>query len=175
MTRSRFSISVEIPAPPSLVWSVMADVERWPEWTASVSRVKRLTPGPLREGSRMRIHQPKLPPALWRVIELKPDAGFTGVSKAPGVRVVARHTVEPVDTGSRVTLSICYEGFLGPLLARWVGGMNDRYLAMEAAGLRTKCVELLGKGPESILLRQKHYGGQGVQGPKSNVQGRGKD
>jgi uncharacterized protein YndB with AHSA1/START domain len=32
MTRTDFSITVEIPAPQPLVWSVMADVERWPEW-----------------------------------------------------------------------------------------------------------------------------------------------
>jgi len=46
MSRIHFSITVEIPAPRPIVWSVMTDVERWPEWTASISRVKRLSPGP---------------------------------------------------------------------------------------------------------------------------------
>jgi len=55
----------------------MADVVRWPEWTASISRVKLLSPGPLRVGSRVRIHQPKLPGAIWRVMEFNPGAGFT--------------------------------------------------------------------------------------------------
>ena len=44
MTSIQFSITVEIPAPPPLVCSVTADVERWPEWTASISGVKRLSP-----------------------------------------------------------------------------------------------------------------------------------
>ena len=145
MTQTEFRITMEIPAPPQLVWSVMADVERWPEWTASVSRIKRLSPGPLQVGSRMRIHQPKLPPALWRVTELSPDAGFTGVSVAPGVRVTARHTVEPIATGTRVTLSIRYEGLLRRLLARWTGELNERYLAMEANGLQARCTELAAK------------------------------
>jgi ribosome-associated toxin RatA of RatAB toxin-antitoxin module len=142
MTRTEFSRTVEISVPPALVWSVMADIERWPEWTPSVSRVKRLSPGPLRVGSRVRIHQPKLPPAWWRVTELNPDAGFTSVSVAPGVRVMARHWIEPAADGCRVTLSIRYEGLLGALLARWVGDLNDRYLALEADGLKARCVSL---------------------------------
>jgi hypothetical protein len=41
-----------------------------------------------------------------------------------------------------VTLSIRYEGLFGPLLARWTGGLNRRYLAMEANGLKARCTEL---------------------------------
>ena len=148
MTRTHFSITVDIPAPQPLMWSVMVDIDRWPEWTASVSRVKRLSAGPLRVGSRVWIHQPKLPPARWRVTELNPGIGFTSVSVAPGVRVVARHWIEPAQDGCRATLSIRYEGLLGTLLARWVGDLNDRYLALEAAGLKARCTELAAK-PDS--------------------------
>ena len=145
MTRTEFCHSVEIPAPPPLVWSVMADVERWPEWTASVSHVKLPSPGPLQVGSRVWIYQPKLPPALWRVTELNPGAGFTWFSRAPGVRVTARHMAEKIAGGTRANLSIRYEGLLGTLLARWVGELNDRYLAIEASGLRERCTELATK------------------------------
>lgn len=139
MTPTLFSVSVEIPAPPELVWRAMADLERWPEWTASVRRVRLLTPGPLQVGSRARIHQPGFPPAWWRVTELEANGGFTWASTAPGLRVVARHNIESLDDRCRVTLSISYEGLLGPLLARLTGRINDRYLAMEAAGLKAKC------------------------------------
>jgi uncharacterized protein YndB with AHSA1/START domain len=145
MTRAEFSISVEIPAPPPVVWSVLADVERWPEWTASVSRVNRLSSGPFQVGSRVRIHQPKLPPASWRVTELNPGASFTWISRAPGVRVTARHTVAMEGHGSSVTLSIQYKGFLGGLLAGWVGNLNEEYLAVEASGLKARCTELATK------------------------------
>jgi hypothetical protein len=145
MTGTNFSITVEIPAPPPLVWSVMSDVERWPEWTASVSRVKKRAPDPLQAGSRVQIHQPKFPPAFWRVTGLNPGAEFSWVSRAPGVRVTARHAVEAAAIGCLVTLSIRYEGLFGAWLARWTRHLNERYLALEANGLQARCTELAAK------------------------------
>jgi hypothetical protein len=133
------SIVIDIAAPPARVWEVMFDVVRWPEWTASISRVQPLTPGPLQVGSRVRIHQPKLPPANWRVTELEPGIHFTWVSVAPGVRVTARHSVESTPTGSRVTLALHYHGLLGNLLAQMTRGITRRYLALEANGLKACC------------------------------------
>ena len=139
------SRTIEIPAPPPLVWSVMVDVARWPEWTQSISRVELLSRGPLSVGSRARIHQPKLPPALWQVTELNPGANFTWISRAPGVQVTARHAVAMVAVGTCATLSIHYQGLLGGLLARWVGSLNERYLMLEADGLKKHCIELAAK------------------------------
>jgi uncharacterized membrane protein len=143
MTQTRFSTSVEIAAPPQVVWSVMEAIERWPEWTPSVKRIVRLTPGALGVGSRVRIHQPKLPPAFWRVTELEPGSHFTWVSvwvsRGPGIRVTAQHVIQATPTGSRVTLTIRYEGLFGPLLARFTRDINDRYLSLEASGLKARC------------------------------------
>jgi len=36
---------VDIAAPPGGVWAVIADVERWPEWTPTVTRLQRLDRG----------------------------------------------------------------------------------------------------------------------------------
>jgi len=151
MAQTDFERTVKISAPLALVWSVMVEVESWQEWTPSVSRVVRLSSGPLRVGSRVRIHQPKLPPAVWCVIEIISNSSFTWISLAPGVRVTARHAVEEIVNGVCVTLSIRYDGLLGSLLARYVGDLNQHYLALEANGLKARCVALAEKEPAQNL------------------------
>ena len=133
-----FSRSVEIAAPVDVVWSVLSDGPRWPEWTPTVSSVKPLRPGPLAVGSMVLIRQPKFPPALWTVTSLDPGRGFTWLNRAPGLRVAAHHLVEPASAGSRVTLTLEYEGFVGGLLARMTRGITERYLALEAQGLKAR-------------------------------------
>jgi carbon monoxide dehydrogenase subunit G len=135
---NRFGITTDIPAAPDRVWAILADVERWPEWTPSVTRITRLDAGPLVVGSRARIHQPRLLPATWRIVELAEGRRFTWVTGGPGIRAVAEHSVEPVTRGSRVTLSVRFEGLLASLVARLTRDLNRRYLELEAAGLRER-------------------------------------
>src|SRR5215471_13334100 len=106
-----FRIAVAIDAPPDRVWSVMRDVERWPEWTPTVRRTRRLDSGPLAVGSRAIIWQPKLLPAKWIVTQLD-DQGrsFTWITRAPGMRLEACHRVEELGDRSRATLSIQFAG-----------------------------------------------------------------
>jgi hypothetical protein len=117
----------------------MRDIERWPEWTPTVRRIRRLDRGPLAVGSSALIWQPKLPPAKWKVTELD-DArrSFTWETHGPGMRLQARHWIEETGNASRATLSIQFSGLLGPLFARLTRNLNDRYLALEAKGLRER-------------------------------------
>ena len=48
----RFEATIDIAAPAQLLFEVYTDVERWPEWTASVTSVERLDQGPLSVGPR---------------------------------------------------------------------------------------------------------------------------
>lgn len=132
------SIAIDIAAPPGRVWAVMRDVERWPEWTASMRSVRLRGPGPVAVGSRVVVRQPKLPPAWWKVVALAPERGFTWVSVAPGVRVTADHTIEPTPAGSRVTLAVRYGGILSGLLEFLTRGITLRYLKLEAEGLKRR-------------------------------------
>jgi uncharacterized membrane protein len=136
-----YQIKVDIAAPPEIVWGVMSDGERWPEWTASVTSVRRLDDGPLRVGSRALIRQPKFPPARWTVTELLPGRSFTWKSGAPGLWVYGHHSVEPSATGTSATLRLFYEGALARLMGRLTAGITKRYLGMEAAGLKQRSEE----------------------------------
>ena len=133
-----FARSIEIAAPVGTVWAVLSDGERWPEWTPTVTSVKLLGPGPLAVGKRVVIRQPRFPPALWKVVELEPGRGFTWVTRGPGVTVVAKHRVERSGAGTRATLSLRFDGVLGGLVGRLTRGINQRYLELEAAGLKAR-------------------------------------
>jgi hypothetical protein len=133
-----FRISIDIDAPPERVWQVMSEVERWHEWTPSVTSIKRLGDGPFAVGNRLVIRQPKFPPALWKVKEIERGKGFVSESFAPGLRVIARHFVEPAPTGSRATLSLELQGLFGGLFGRLTQGITERYIALEAAGLKAR-------------------------------------
>jgi uncharacterized protein YndB with AHSA1/START domain len=133
-----FSTSIDIEAPPERVWSIMSDVERWHEWTASIRRVRKTDADALKVGSGAWVRQPKLPPAFWRVTAIEPNREFTWISKGPGIVVTARHAVEATPRGTRATLSINYDGLLHPLVVWMIGDLNDRYLALEANGLKRR-------------------------------------
>jgi carbon monoxide dehydrogenase subunit G len=136
-TMPDLTIAIDIAAPPDRVWQVMRDVDRWHEWTASIARITRVDGARFAVGVQLLIEQPKLPRALWTVTEILPH-GFVSVSTGPGFRVRARHVIEPAGLGSRATLSLEYTGLFGGLLGRLTRRITERYVQMEAAGLKAR-------------------------------------
>jgi Polyketide cyclase / dehydrase and lipid transport len=144
-----FRKSIDIDAPPDVVWPVMADGERWPEWTASVTSVRRLDKGPLRIGSRALIRQPRFPPAVWTVTALGPGRRFVRKPGMPGMWVYGDHSVEPTARGTRATLRLSYDGALARFMGRLTRGITNRYLDMEASGLKNRSEEIA-RAPLSV-------------------------
>ena len=137
---SDFRQVVEIKVSPARVWPVLLEVERWPEWTTSVTRVQRMDIGPLTLGSRTRIWQPGLMPAVWQVTSLDEKRRlFVWTTHTFGIKIVARHQLEAVGAHSRVTLSLNYSGLLGAIMARIYRDVNWDFIAREANGLRARC------------------------------------
>ncbi|GLZ48791.1 hypothetical protein Acsp06_49760 [Actinomycetospora sp. NBRC 106375] len=130
-----YTVSRHVEAGADAVWAVIADVERMPQWTPTVRRVRIVEGTTLAVGARFRVEQPRLPPATWEVTEVVPGRSFTWSSPAPGLQSVAWHAVEPTGEGrSRITLGIRQTGPLS-FVADLLGGMTRRYVDTEIAGL----------------------------------------
>lgn len=132
--------TIDIAAPRDKAWTVMTDVERWPEWTASVAGAERLDAGPLNVGSRARIRQPRLAAAVWTVSVVETGRYFEWQSATPGLKTTAGHRLEARGSnGTRVTLSIGWSGLLAPVVRLLYGRLSARYVEMEAQGLKRRC------------------------------------
>lgn len=129
--------AIEVAARADVVWDVMSDVERWPEWTASVRAAQLLDGGGLRPGQRARLRQPRLPVAIWTVDRIDHGRTFAWSSDAAGLRSVGEHTVEPKDAASsRVVLRLTHSGALAGPVRVICGGLIRRYVRFEAEGLK---------------------------------------
>ena len=156
-----YETSVTIDATADDVWAVLRDVERWPDWTPTVTNA-RILDGELRVGGVVRLQQPKLPTAEWTVHELTPGRGFSWIAKAKGMTSVAEHWIAPAaecdpgaasgaagdssaagEGGARdavtVMLSLRQSGPLAPLVAVFMARLVRRYVDTEARGLRERC------------------------------------
>jgi hypothetical protein len=131
-----FKIVEDILAEPKTVFAVLCDVERWPNWTPTMTRVRRLEAGAFALGSRAEVLQPKLKPSVWTVSEFVPDRNFTWRMSAPGVRLIAAHAVEASLPGCRVTLSIAVEGWLRSLVLLLYGRLINDYVVTDARSLK---------------------------------------
>ena len=146
----KLSRTIDIDAPPGTVWKVMTDVERWPEWTASVTSIQRLEDGPLVVGSTARVKQPRLLPTVFTVTAVD-DRSFTWVTRSAGVAVTAWHVVEPSEHGSRATLALEFSGLLGRIVGRLTRSLTTRYVGLEAEGLKRRSEELhRGAAPSTV-------------------------
>jgi uncharacterized membrane protein len=135
--------SVEIDAPPQLVWEVFTDVERWPQWTASVTSLVGLDGPGLAVGRRFAVKQPGMQKLVWQVTEIDAGSSWTWVQRSPGVNVVARHYVSArPDGGTLVRQQLDQGGALGALVGRLMVKKTKRLLELEAQGLKARSEQL---------------------------------
>lgn len=130
---------VDIEAGASAVWAVLADVERWPDWTASMTSVTLLDEEPVAAGSRARVVQPKLRPSVWTVTEFEPGRVFAWASTNAGVTTVGGHYLaRSANGGTTVRLTFTMSGLLAPIVGALMGGTVRRYVQLEADGLKRR-------------------------------------
>lgn len=133
----RFEHSIDIEAGQQRVWAVLSDLEAWPRRIETVDVVELLTPAPVRTGSRVRLKQPKLPEGIWEVTVWDAPSFFEYRQQTGGVSTVAGHRVESLgESRSRLTLTLEMTGLLVPVIGLFYKGLTNRYMALEAQGMK---------------------------------------
>ena len=133
---ARWENRIEIESPPARVWAVLADVAKWPEWTASMLSVEDVSPG-FGLGGTAVVQARGQPKSKFTVTRWEPGVGFEWETRARGARAIAGHWIEGAGEGrSAVTLSVEVPGIVAalfkPLLSR---GVTEN-IRTEAEGLK---------------------------------------
>ena len=135
----RWERTVEINTSPAHVWSVMAEVGKWPEWTASILSVEEVSPGFGLGGSAL-VHAKGTPKSKYTVTRWEPGAGFNWQTRVRGASAIAGHWIEGAGEGrSRVTLSVEVRGPIAALLKPVLGRRFAPNIETEAQGLKRRC------------------------------------
>ena len=117
--------------PPERLWALASDVDRWAERLPTVDSVRELGRTGAGVGSRYEVRQPGMPRAVWEITAWQ-ERSFTWVSRAPGIRSTAVHTVSQDGTGSRLELSLEWDGVLAPVVRRLLGARSTDMVEREA-------------------------------------------
>jgi uncharacterized membrane protein len=129
--------SVEIDAPAAVVWEVFTDAARWPDWTASMTRVTPLDGPAMEIGNRFEIKQPRFPVLVWTVTAVDSGVSWSWEQRSPGGTTIATHALTAM-SGERtlVRLRIEARGPIGVLVSAITRRLTRRYLELEAQGLQ---------------------------------------
>lgn len=111
-----------IDALPAVVWQVMTDFERWPDWNPDVASVA--LDGPPAEGTVFRWRSgPGTITSTLRVLAPEREIAWTG--RTFGIRAVHVWRLTPHDGGTRVVTEESWDGWI----VRLISGPMGRTLA----------------------------------------------
>jgi uncharacterized membrane protein len=133
-----YRVSTTIAAPIDLVWRVLTDVERMPDWTASMRSVRLVGGGNLHRGSRVHIRQPWLPAASWTVELFDPPRHFSWRSRTGPIDTVGSHLLEECDRTTIATFTIQHHGPGARVVALRTAPITRRHVGRELSGLRAR-------------------------------------
>lgn len=111
--------SIYIDAPPASVFTVYADVERWPAWDPDTRSAS--IEGPFVTGAVGRLTPAKGLPVPMRFVSVDPEASFTVVSQVLFSTMVFEHTLRPEGDGVVATHGVAFRGPFAWFLRRLVG------------------------------------------------------
>jgi uncharacterized protein YndB with AHSA1/START domain len=128
---------METVAPPSRVWQVWSDVNRWPEWNPDMKESRM--DAPLKLGATGMINTRSGGKHDVVVTHYQEGRSFELESTAlPGTKMAIRATVTPSGTGSRLTQGFEPRGLLAPIVGPMMGGQILKTFNAVLNGLKRK-------------------------------------
>lgn len=143
-----FSKAVQIDASPRQVWQVMSDLVSWPDWTPTISKIQIAGDTPIGVGTKVKIEQPKLPPAVYKITSWSESEGFVMVKGNLFLKVSLIHRLAPTLQGTTAELTVLFSGLFASWVAKHYGSLMSEYLSLEACGLK--------KQSEAFYLSFRH-------------------
>ena len=123
----KFSSSVVINATPEKVFALVDNLEEWPQWIPSITRIEKLSDGPLKEGSQIRVTAKSgvTVKLLMTITEFVPGQRGVMQGKVLGVRMTRYYTFESVEGGTKLTAGGEVSGILAFLIRRGGQRVSD--------------------------------------------------
>ena len=153
----RISKNIIIYARPEQIFRVLADIENWNLWTSSIKRIAIINGIKFNKGTKARIVQPKLLPALWEITEIEKNKYFTWVTKYIGLKMTGKHIIETKNNVTSVESVIIYEGILAKLFYRLTSSLTSQYLTMEINGLKKECENRFRERRFKLLIEDANF------------------
>jgi hypothetical protein len=133
----RFTNTIDIAVDSTLVFCYLVDLEHVPQWNWAIDTTEKLTPGPVRVGSRYRQERSAPRPGVEaiEITSLDPGRRFGIAGTLGPFQSRLSYGVEPIDGGTRVTNEVELEspiplGPLGEVLGNRVRGAVAENLAV---------------------------------------------
>lgn len=127
--------SIDVARATGRVWDALVDYEARPRWSSRIKEAQLLDAGPLKEGSRIKLHVGR-DRFTATVVEISESERLTLLVKGPGFRVHRSYLLS--GDGDRTSLGIHadYRGLIGRFALRFMGGSVRRDLADELAAIK---------------------------------------
>jgi carbon monoxide dehydrogenase subunit G len=129
----KFSSSAVINAPPEKVFALVDNLEDWPQWIPSIEKIEKVSEGPLKEGSRIRVtaRSGVTVKLLMTLTEFVPGKRGVLEGRVLGTRMVRYYNFEAVEQGTKLTAGGEVNGLLAFLVRR--GGQKLSEEIVQAA------------------------------------------
>ena len=134
----QYTDSVDIDAPPAVVWGVLSNLSRLPEWYHPSRCVRVIGPLPVAPGSRfllwLRTAAGIELEAPGEILAVEPERMLRWRGRSAGIAATATWTLEPRGTGTRVTHEFAGGGWM--MLLATVSGRAPKTAAKRLANLK---------------------------------------